>query len=168
MCSHAHSHYRLRLRSTIALKFTMRRSTFMAHQVVLRLVLEAHGSEMLGAVVVRDILLWPFGSHDAFRWMDIFLGRHSLTDLLSLRETSKFHSTCEWLGRGWTIALHSYTRSIGRLGATFDGARRALLVLVVHLATSVASQVWHIGQRAVCRPRSLVWRKATRAIKFWT
>ena len=46
----------------------------------------------------------------AFAWMDKYLWERvsvllSRNDLISLRETSRFQSTCEWLWLGWTVVL---------------------------------------------------------------
>ena len=75
---------------------------------------------------------------DAVRYIDKYLWEGSQvfltwSDLLSLRETSRFHSTCEWSGLGWTVVLSPLVHVLRRrrLGTTFDDIRHALLVLVV-------------------------------------
>ena len=35
----------------------------------------------------------------------------TLSDLSSLRETSRLHSTCEWFGLGWTVVLSPLIRA---------------------------------------------------------
>ena len=50
---------------------------------------------------------------DKYLWerIRIFLSRD---DLLKLRETSQFHTACEWFGRGWIVVLSPLVHVVRR------------------------------------------------------